>query len=147
MSKGSELLKLFQQIDEVNQVVTDIQKRPRSYAGVRLYANESKTLDIIARQEGLSQAELSGRMLRTKGATSAAVNRLVEKRLVLRERMERDQRRYLLTLTDLGRRVDAARQRYGQIQAYTMAEQLSVSQSDLETANDVLHTLLMQLQR
>lgn len=141
MSKGSALLKLFQQLDEAQRVMFNLQKRPYHYLGVQLYANESQTLNEIAVGEGLSQMELSARMLRTKGATSAAVDRLVSKKLVRRDRPEADQRRTLLTLTELGRQVNEAHIQHQRDLAYTLAEQLPLTLADLEAANRVLSVL------
>ena len=73
-----------------------------------LTPTEAHTLKMIALNEGISQTELSEQMYRTAGATSVMVDKLVEKGLVHRQRVDGDQRRYLLTLTDRGRLVHAS---------------------------------------
>ena len=105
MSAGKTLTRLTEQLYAAHWILAALQKRPRSFAGVTLYANEAHTLRIIAQNEGISQTEISALTLRTKGATSAMVDKLVEKKLVYRQRERGDQRRYLLMLAPLGRQV------------------------------------------
>lgn len=137
-----ECVKLMQQLDELQRMMAAANKYPAVYAGVELYANEFHTLRVIAQGEGISQAEVSGQMLRTKGATSAAVDKLVEKGLVLRRRVEGDQRRYVLTLTGLGSEVYRAGLSAQEEAARRMAAILALPGSDLEAAGRVLERLL-----
>lgn len=142
MSADSEFVRLIDRLYSAQRVMAALQKHPCTYAGVSLFANESHTLRTIALNEGISQMELSDQMLRTKGATSAAVDKLVDKGLVRRRRVEGDQRRYLLTLTELGRQVDQAHMQYDQDHARMVLQTLALPCSDLEAANRVLERLL-----
>ena len=112
MSSINEIAKLVESLYAVDRILTAIQKKPNEYAGISLYASEAHTLKLIAQNEGISQMELSEQMYRTKGATSVMVDKLVEKGLVNRNREEGNQRRYLLTLTELGRVVSQAHMDY-----------------------------------
>ncbi|MCI8969926.1 MAG: MarR family transcriptional regulator [Oscillibacter sp.] len=124
---------LLDQFYNMERIITAIEKQPKTYEGVSLHANESHTLKLIAQSEGISQADLSERMYRTKGATSIAVDKLVKKGLIRREREEGNQRRYLLTLTGLGWRVHEAHLRYDAANAEWAAGLLDLTEQDLET--------------
>ena len=142
MSKEEQISVLIEQMYNLDRILAALEKRPRSYLGVSLYSNESHTLKQIAQNEGISQAELSERMYRTKGATSIAVDKLVEKGLIRREREEGNQRRYLLTLTDLGREVNKAHLRYDEEHALWASEHLGASEEELETTSRVLDQVI-----
>ena len=142
MSAGEKLAELEEQLYAAHWMMAAMQKRPRSFGEVTLYANEAHTLNMIARHEGISQTALSTLMLRTKGATSAMVDKLVEKGLVARQRVEGDQRRYLLTPTPLGRQVHEMLLDHKQTHASKMAQAMSFSSKELETAVKVLTVLV-----
>ena len=122
---------LIEQMYSLERIVSAIEKRPRSYVGVSLHSNETHTLKLIAEHEGISQCELSERMYRTKGATSVAVDKLVKKGLIRREREQGNQRRYLLTLTELGRQVNEAHLRYDDSHAEWAASRLDLTEEEL----------------
>lgn len=138
MSLTEQISVLIEQMYNLDRILTAMEKRPRAYLGVSLYSNEAHTLKQIAQNEGISQAELSERMYRTKGATSIAVDKLVEKGLIRREREEDNQRRYLLTLTDLGHQVNEAHLRYDEEHALWASEHLGAAEEELETTSRVL---------
>lgn len=133
MSKPDCFTALLDQFYNMERIIAAIEKQPKTYEGVSLHANETLTLKLIAQFEGISQADLSERMYRTKGATSVAVDKLVKKGLVLREREEGNQRRYLLTLTELGRRVHEAHLRYDGGHAEWAVKNLNLTEQDLKT--------------
>lgn len=142
MTAAEQVGKLITQCCTAHWLMASIQKLPHSFAGISLYASEAHTLMNIAQHEGLSQTQLSELMLRTKGATSSMVDRLVEKGLVRRQRAEGDQRRYLLTVTPLGRRINRELEQWMAAQAHTLAQALSLPCSDLEAANRVVSAML-----
>lgn len=142
MSAGKTLTRLTEQLYAAHWILAALQKRPRSFAGVTLYANEAHTLRIIAQNEGISQTEISALMLRTKGATSAMVDKLVEKKLVYRQRERGDQRRYLLMLAPLGRQVYEELVRRAETYASEVVDALPLTVEELETAHRVLSILV-----
>ena len=79
MSKPDCFTALLDQFYNMERIIAAIEKQPKTYEGVSLHANETHTLKLIAQFEGISQADLSERMYRTKGATSVAVDKLVKK--------------------------------------------------------------------
>lgn len=141
MSKTEELARLIEQLYATDCVLTAMQKKPHIYAGVSLHTNEAHTLKMIAQSEGISQIELSDQMLRTKGATSLMVDKLVEKGLVRRERVDGDQRRYLLTLTEAGLAVHAAHLARDEYHTEKAGRELSLTEEDLTAANRVLEQI------
>ncbi len=122
---------LIDQLHILKRITSAIEKQPKTYMGVSLHSNEAHTLKLIAQNEGISQADLSERMYRTKGATSVAVDKLVKKGLIHREREEGNQRRYLLTLTDLGRQVNAAHLCYDDDHTEWAAKYLDLTEEEL----------------
>lgn len=142
MSSVDEIAKLLEKLYAIERIMNAIQKKPREYAGTSLYANEAHTLQLIAQNEGISQAELSERMYRTKGATSVMVDKLVKKGLVNRCREDGNQRRYLLTLTEHGRNVSEAHEEYDTQHARWAAEQLGLSQEELQNTNHTMESVI-----
>ena len=142
MTAGEQVGRLITQCCAAHWLVASIQKLPHSFAGITLYASEAYTLMTIAQHEGISQTQLSELMIRTKGATSSMVDRLVEKELVCRQRAEGDQRRYLLTITPLGRRINEELGHWLAAQADQLAQALELPCEDLEAANRVVSAML-----
>lgn len=142
MSTIDEISTLIDQLYTMDRILTAMQKRPIEYAGVSLHANEAHTLKAIAQNEGISQTELSDRMFRTKGATSVMVDKLVEKGLVHRQRVDGDQRRYLLTLTEQGRLVHRQHLAYDEAHARWAADRLGLEKDSLQVTNQVMEQLI-----
>lgn len=142
MTAGEQLDRLIIQCCTAHWLVASIQKLPHSFGGITLYASEAHTLMTIAQHEGISQSQLSELMMRTKGATSAMVDRLTEKGLVCRQRAEGDQRRYLLTMTPLGRQINEELGLWLAGQANRLAQALDLPCEDLEAANRVVSAML-----
>lgn len=142
MSTIDEISTLIDQIYTMDRIIAALQKRPIDYGGVFLYANEAHTLKTIAQNEGISQTELSDLMFRTKGATSIMVDKLVEKGLVSRQREDLDQRRYLLSVTELGRQVHARHLARDEAHAYRAAAQLELDEESIRTTNGVLTRII-----
>lgn len=142
MSTSGEISKMIEQLYDIERILSAIQKKPHQYAGVALHSNEAHTLTIIAFHEGISQVELTERMYRTKGATSVMVDKLVAKGLIRRERMDDDQRRYLLTLTEHGHTVHAAHMAYDEAHVQMAAGKLAYSEEEFVAANRVLASVI-----
>ena len=138
MPTVEEISKMIEQLYTMDRIISAMQKKPHDYGGELLYANEAHTLKAIAQNEGISQTELSDLMFRTKGATSIVVDKLVEKGLVNRRRVDQDQRRYLLSLTELGRQVHDRHLARDEAHAQWVAEQLGLEEDALRTTNDAL---------
>lgn len=142
MSIPEYVSSLIEQMYSLDRILSAMEKQPKSYFGVQLYSNESHTLKLIAQNEGICQADLSERMYRTKGATSIAVDKLVNKGLIHREREKGNQRRYLLTLTDLGRQVNEAHLRYDDEHTRWAAKRLGLPEDELKTTVHVLDRII-----
>lgn len=142
MSTLELMNKTIEKLYAIDRIITAMQKRPHNYAGECLHSNEAHTLKMIAENEGISQAELSDRMLRTKGATSVMVDKLVSYGLVHRERENGNQRRYLLTLTEHGWTVHRAHMNYDESHARYAAQKLGMSAEELVDLNDKLDHII-----
>lgn len=139
---SNDMTNLFEKLYSIERLIAALQKKPHLYAGILLYANESHTLKLIAQQEGISQAEISEQTYRTKGATSNMVDKLVIKGLVNRQREEGNQRRYLLTLTELGREVHNLHIAYDEKQAGQLLKGLDLSEEELAAGNQLLSKII-----
>lgn len=142
MSTVDEISRMIEQLYTMDRILLAMQKKPHNYGGELLHANEAHTLKAIALQEGISQTELSEQMLRTKGATSVVVDKLVEKGLVRRERVDGDQRRYLLTLTEKGWAVHRAHMDYDNRHVQKAGREVGLSVEELEIANRALERVI-----
>ena len=100
MTAEKEIAHLINQLYTVETLMKVFHRDPHSYCGVTLYDCEAHTLEKIAENEGLSQAQLTRMTFRTKGATSVMVDKLIQKGLVYRDRPEKDRRQCLLRLTE-----------------------------------------------
>lgn len=141
MSVSDEITKMIELLYTMDRIILAMQKKPHDYGGELLHANEAHTLKAIAQDEGISQTELSELMFRTKGATSVVVDKLVEKGLVRRERVDGDQRRYLLTLTEKGWAVHRAHLDYDDRHVQKAGREVGLSVEELETANRALERI------
>ena len=112
------------------------------HSSIDISVHFAHTLKAIAQSEGISQAELSGQMFRTKGATSVVVDKLVEKGLVVRTREDGNQRRYFLTLTERGWAVHQAHLAYDEAHAAWAAQHLGLSEADLAGVNRSLEQVI-----
>ncbi len=137
-----EVSQLIEHLYSVDRILLALQQKPNNYAGELLHANEAHTLKAIAQKEGISQMELSERMLRTKGATSVVVDKLVAKGLVIRTRVNGDQRRYLLTLTEKGWLIHRAHLKYDELHAQLAADELALTTDEVANANRVLERVI-----
>lgn len=142
MSKEQEIHTLLNQMYTVELVLRSFRGQPKTYCGVTLYDNESHTLEAIAENPGISQAQLSQRMCRTKGATSVMVDKLMEKGLILRQRESEDRRRCVLTLTALGRQVNQAHVAFDSAHAAKVSAALELDEEDFRRANQVIAQLI-----
>lgn len=145
MKAGESMVRLMEQLSNAHWLMGAMQKQPYCFAGVSLSPGEAYTLMVLADNEGISQTQLCHLLVRTKGATSAMVDRLAEKGLVGRQREEGDQRRYLLEVTTLGQEVCQAMGQWRTARSETLAGRLSLPQDDLETACQVLRALVTYL--
>ena len=142
MKAGESMARLMEQLNAAHWLMGAMQKQPCCFAGVSLSPGEAYTLMILADNEGISQTQLCQLLVRTKGATSAMVDRLVEKALVWRQRVQGDQRRYLLGLTPLGHEVSQALRRWKAARSEGLSTALPLPEGDLETASRVLRSLV-----
>lgn len=142
MSTFDAMTKTIEKLYTIDRIITAMQKRPHCYAGEPMHSNEAHTLKTIAENEGISQAELSEQTLRTKGATSVMVDKLVQRGLVHRERESGNQRRYLLTLTERGWAVHQAHMAYDEAHARHAAQALGMSEAELVDLDNKLQRII-----
>ena len=142
MSASNEINHLINQLYTVELIMKALRVRPRSYFDIELYDNEAHTLEMIVENEGLSQAELTERMFRTKGSTSVMVDKLIKKGLVSREKLETDRRYCILTPTEKGRKVNQAHINYDMEHARLVAESINLKEEELKETNRILEHLI-----
>lgn len=131
MSIPEQITTLIEQLYTLDRITAAIEKQPKTYLNISMNANDAHTLKHIAQHEGISQTDLSERMYRTPGATSLAVDKLVKKGLVRRDREDGNSRRYVLTLTELGRQVNDAHLRYDKDHTEWAAQHLDLTEEEL----------------
>ena len=142
MTAEKEIAHLINQLYTVETLMKVFHRDPHSYCGVTLYDCEAHTLEKIAENEGLSQAQLTRMTFRTKGATSVMVDELLQKGLGYRARPAQDRRQCLLRLTEKGREVDRQHQERDLRHARLVAEQAGLTGEELAQANQVLDRLV-----
>ena len=145
MDHERELLELSDMVDNLYiqaRQMRAAENKPRYYGSeFLLYPNEVYTLKMIVQHEGINQTELSEQMFRTKGATSVAVRKLVQKGLVEQRDNERDSRISQLYPTEQGRQVYQKHLEYDMRFLEYLSVRLKVSLEELATANRILRRM------
>lgn len=135
-------IRLVENLYMVERCVNALEKEPRYYSNdCLLYSNEVHTLKVIALNEGITHKELTEMMLRTKGATSVMINKLVKKELVFRKVDAEDARIIRLYLTDQGKKVHDAHINYDKEAVGRWMKELHISESEIETTNHVIESI------
>lgn len=98
-----EMGELLRTLDRVVSRLVAIQQTPRTYGtGVPLYSTEIHTIQAIGEMADVNVTRLAKHMGVTKGAISQTVAKLVEKRLVRKERVPGNTREVRIELTESG---------------------------------------------
>ena len=139
MASSEELLLLYGQLLDLSRLMAERLKTPGIYEGRELLNGDFLPLMIIASREGISQADLSQHLRRSKAATSFIVNKLEDRELV--KRVRRDTR-CLLYLTEKGRRFCALKQGRDMDTANHVMEVLPLDRDELHCANHVMEELI-----
>lgn len=142
MNNTKLIARLVDNFYEVERMIENIEKEARNYnTSYTLYSNEVHTLKVIAEHEGLSQTELTAMMMRTKGATSVVLDKLVKKGLIIKKPGE-DQRFSQLYLTEKGWKVHNAHLKYDTEYIQPWFNQLDLTGEELEKTSEVLEKII-----
>lgn len=144
MASPDELVRLIGHLYKIEQFLQVNERRPKRHKGISLFNSEMRVLLAISRQEGQTQAEVCRRMMRSKSVTSGMVDRLEEKGLVQRDKMDTRCRLYL---TELGRYICQEKSALDFRRANDAAEEIPVELEDLRIANEVLEQVLLYCQK
>jgi DNA-binding MarR family transcriptional regulator len=112
----------------------------QAYAATKLGTTQVRFLRHIGKHPGISQAELSRATVTDPALTGRALQTLIERGWVLRERSAKDRREYLLELGTAGRR---ALKRIEQVRAH-LVERVAepLDERDLEDFERIAGKLL-----
>lgn len=106
----SELNELF---EEIYRNVRVMEERDLKKSQLNLSISEMHLLEQIGKGEGgMTVSEIAQKQNVTKPSVTVAVNKLVQKGYCEKQRVEEDGRSVLVTLTKLGRRVNAFHARF-----------------------------------
>lgn len=143
MSDIAEAIRLIDNLYSVEKIVSAMEKEPKYYGTEEiLYSNEVHTLKMIAQYEGMTQKELTDKMLRTKGATSVMIKKLEKKGLIIRREDERDARVFRLYLTEKGERVHRCHLKYDEEIVALWIRELNFSREEIADTNSFLEKLI-----
>ena len=142
--------KIFSDIMEAlftyTRITSSYETTPRTYGTEDfLYQTDVHVLQAIANNPGVNLNELADMTYRTKSAMSVLIKSLVEKGLVERKRDERDNRRYIITLTEKGMLVNQFHEKLDERNFKSllecMLEKEDISIEDLKSTLKVLNAL------
>ncbi|MEC9485561.1 MAG: MarR family transcriptional regulator [Candidatus Izemoplasma sp.] len=85
-------------VEVFNQILS-IEQENLKQRGITLSMNEVHVLEAIVKTEPPTMTNIATRLRVTTGTLTTAVNRLVEKGYVERERLEEDKRRVMVSIT------------------------------------------------
>lgn len=143
MSDIEEAIRLIDNLYSVEKIVSAMEKEPKYYGTEEiLYSNEVHTLKMIAQYEGMTQKELTDKMLRTKGATSVMIKKLEKKGLIIRREDERDARVFRLYLTEKGERVHRCHLKYDEEIVVLWMRELNFSREEIADTNNFLEKFI-----
>lgn len=143
MSDIEEAIRLIDNLYSVEKIVSAMEKEPKYYGTEEiLYSNEVHTLKMIAQYEGMTQKELTDKMLRTKGATSVMIKKLEKKGLIIRREDERDARVFRLYLTEKGERVHRCHLKYDEEIVALWMRELNFSREEIADTNSFLEKFI-----
>lgn len=143
MSDIEEAIRLIDNLYSVEKIVSAMEKEPKYYGTEEiLYSNEVHTLKMIAQYEGMTQKELTDKMLRTKGATSVMIKKLEKKGLIIRREDERDARVFRLYLTEKGERVHRCHLKYDEEIVVSWMRELNFSREEIADTNNFLEKFI-----
>lgn len=149
-----ESIKIFSDIMELiatlNQMLQGYNNTPRHYGtDDLLYQSEAHLIQHIGEEPELSLNELANRTYRTKSATSMMLQKLTQRKLVLRKRDETDRRKYILTLTPLGQEIFDYHRKLDSYNYELVLQEISKTQifttNQLETTSSFLKVLIETL--
>lgn len=137
-----ELLDLVDNLYLQGRQMRSMENKPRYYGSdILLYPNEVYTLKVIAQQEGINQTQLSEQMFRTKGATSAVVQKLKQKGLVEQREDKNDSRFSQLYPTEKGKEVYQNHLEYDKRYVARLSRHLDISMEELAQMNRILRMM------
>ncbi len=143
MDNFNNITQLSDNFFEVGMMTDSLGKKPHRYGSDHiLYSNEVHTLKMIAKREGINQKELSRLMMRTKGATSVMIDKLVSKGLVEKVEDKNDKRVCSLYLTDMGRKVNLFHCEYDLKIASEWVKYTDVTNEDIDITNRTLEKII-----
>ena len=143
MKDGKQAADFVDNLYKVSRRFRYMETRPQYYGtDTLLYPNEAYTLKAIAERPGISQREISQAMYRTKGATSIAVAKLVQKGLVECRKGSEDHRLDMLYTTEAGMEVYRTHRDYDERYLHMVCRELDVSMEEMARVNDILVRLM-----
>lgn len=141
--KFSEIMEAL----NIHYRITSSYQNTQRYYGIEelLYQADAHIIQMIGNHPGISLNELADKTYRSKSAMSVLIKSLSKKNLVLRQRDEKDNRRYMITLTENGHKIYNYHQKLDEKNYKEMMENMNalgeISCADLESTLNVLNKL------
>jgi len=103
MSKQEETKNFGAFIDRTHKIIRSRYLQAFKEKGIDLTTEQWVLLDLLAKQNGISQNELANGTFKNAPTVSRIIDLLCKKGLTERQRFENDRRRYKIFLTPLGK--------------------------------------------
>lgn len=101
--QNQNVIQLYNALNRLSKQMHRFSHRAEHKHG--LFHAQSKLLQLIAKNEGIIQRDLAGKMDMRPSSMTEALRRLEQLNLILRKRDEKDQRSMHIYLTDMGREI------------------------------------------
>lgn len=106
MNNRDNFIKFLYKLYDYEQISRDHDSVPRDYGiDQKIYINEAHTLAHIYNNEGITISEIAQIENKTLSALSQKIKKLLNKKLIRKERNPIDYKKFNLYVTDLGRTV------------------------------------------
>ena len=118
-------------LEEIYRNVRLMEERDLKKSRLNLSISELHLLEQIGKsEEGMTVSEIAQKQNVTKPSVTVAVNKLVQKGYCEKRQMESDGRAVLVTLTRLGRRVNASHARFHRNMIREVTSDLTEAEQD-----------------
>ncbi|SHJ48557.1 DNA-binding transcriptional regulator, MarR family [Dethiosulfatibacter aminovorans DSM 17477] len=140
MDRKEEFYDLMNIIYDVSDKISSYEKNPRTYGtDDLLHMIEAHTIEIIGNNKEITSSEIAKKMYKTKGAVSQTIDKLIQKGLVVKNSHPKDNRKFILELTENGKIVFGHHRRKDETAFDRYLDRLEeYSDEDFKNCKDIL---------
>lgn len=106
--------KIWDEQEVASSYIAEYDSIPHLYGEYVMYQAEGQIIDLIAQNPRITCSELAGITKKTPSACSQIVRKLKDRGVVIQTRNEKNNRKYNLSLSEIGKKIYEDRKRFTQ---------------------------------